>query len=666
MFYSVFFTHIVITNQPGKRGWRMKRVSTVTVKKRIVTVFLLGLLLLAIIIIRLGYVQFVMGERLTGQAHDLWTRDISFQAERGYILDAEGDILAENVTAPSVIAIPRQVEEPEDAAGKLAKILGMPEEKVLENLTKNESSVSFRPEGIKISEEQETAIRELNMKGIYLAKDSKRHYPYGDDLSHVLGFTGIDNQGLMGLELSYEDKLAGEPGSLSFYSDAKGRRLDNLADVYKPPTDGLNLKTTINSKVQAIMERELDAAVLKYNPDGALAIAVNPKTGGVLGMTTRPNFHPENYQDVDASIFGRNLPIWSTYEPGSTFKIITLAAALEEKVVDLEEDTYHDTGHITVGGAKIRCWKSGGHGHQSYLEVVQNSCNPGFVNLGQLLGTEKLFSYIDAFGFGKKTGIDLQGEGNGILFNPENVGPVELATTSFGQGVSVTPIQQVMAVAAAINGGYLYEPYIAEEWIDPVTGETVEKVEPNMKQRVISSGTSDEVRSALESVVAQGTGRPAYVDGYRVGGKTGTAQKVGPNGGYLENNYIVSFIGFAPADDPEIVVYVAVDNPKNTIQFGGVVAAPIVGTIIGDSLRAMEVKPRDDGLEKDYLWPEQPKVEVPDMIGQTKQELAEYLLDLTIETNGEGEYIADQSPKPGTKLEPGSTVRIYLSRNNGQ
>ncbi|WP_339227603.1 stage V sporulation protein D [Oceanobacillus sp. FSL K6-2867] len=639
----------------------MKRVSTITVKKRIVTVFLLGLLLLAIIIVRLGYVQFVMGEQLTGQAHDLWTRDISFQAERGYILDEEGEILAENVTAPSVIAIPRQIEDPEGAAGKLAKILEMSEVKVLENLTKNESSVSFRPQGIKISEEQETAIRELNMKGIYLAKDSKRHYPYGDDLSHVLGFTGIDNQGLMGLELSYEDKLAGKPGSLSFYSDAKGQRLDALADVYTPPTDGLNLKTTINSKVQAIMERELDAAVLKYNPDGALAIAVNPKTGGVLGMTTRPNFHPENYQDVDASIFGRNLPIWSTYEPGSTFKIITLAAALEEKVVDLEKDTYHDTGHITVGGAKIRCWKSGGHGHQTYLEVVQNSCNPGFVNLGQLLGTEKLFSYIDAFGFGKKTGIDLQGEGNGILFNPENVGPVELATTSFGQGVSVTPIQQVMAVAAAINGGYLYEPYIAKEWLDPITGETVEKIEPNMKQRVISSGTSDEVRHALESVVAQGTGRPAYVDGYRVGGKTGTAQKVGPNGGYLENNYIVSFIGFAPADDPEIVVYVAVDNPKNTIQFGGVVAAPIVGTIIGDSLRAMGVAPRDDGLEKEYVWPEEPKVEVPDMIGQTKQELAEYLLDLTIETNGEGDYITDQSPKPGTKLEPGSTVRIYLS-----
>ncbi|WP_337020315.1 penicillin-binding transpeptidase domain-containing protein, partial [Oceanobacillus massiliensis] len=483
----------------------MKRVPAVTVKKRIVAVFLFGLLLLAIIVVRLGYVQFVMGERLTGQANNLWTRDIIFEAERGNILDANGDILAENVTAPSVIAIPRQISAPEDTAKKLAPILQVTEERILSTITKNESSVSIRPEGIKISEQQEKAIRNLNLEGIYLAKDSKRHYPYGDDLSHVLGFTGIDNQGLMGLELSYEDKLSGTEGSLSFYSDAKGRRMDSLADVYTPPVDGLSLKTTINSKVQTIMERELDAAVSKYNPDGALAIAVDPKTGGILGMTTRPNFHPENYQDVDASIFGRNLPIWSTYEPGSTFKIITLAAALEENVVDLENDYFDDDGDISVDGTTIHCWKSGGHGHQSYLEVVQNSCNPGFVNLGQLLGTEKLFSYIDSFGFGQKTGIDLQGEGNGILFNPENVGPVELATTSFGQGVSVTPIQQVMAVAAAVNGGYLYEPYIAQEWIDPKTEETVEKTEPNLKRRVISEATSEKIRYALESVVAEGT-----------------------------------------------------------------------------------------------------------------------------------------------------------------
>ncbi|RFA37624.1 stage V sporulation protein D [Virgibacillus dokdonensis] len=642
----------------------MKRVSAVTTKKRIVTVFLIGILVFVIIDIRLGYVQFVIGDELMGQATELWTRDIEFEPERGKILDHNGDVLAENVTAPSVVVVPRQIDDAEKTAQKLASILEMSEDEAFEYVTKNASSVNIHPEGRKINEKQELAIRTLDMNGVYLSKDSKRHYPFGDDLSHVLGFAGIDNQGLMGLELFYDEQLSGKKGSLSFYSDAKGRRLERLADIYSEPEDGLDLKTTIDTRVQTIMERELDLVASKYNPDGAVAIAVNPKTGGVLGMTSRPNFHPENYQEVDSDIFDRNLPIWSTYEPGSTFKIITLAAALEEEVVDLNKDHYHDDGDISVGGSKLHCWKSGGHGHQSYLEVVQNSCNPGFVSLGQKLGKDKLFSYIDLFGFGKKTGIDLQGEGTGILFKPENVGPVELATTAFGQGVSVTPIQQVMAVSAAVNGGFLYEPYIAEEWINSTTQSVQKQVKPTMKRRVISEDTSNEIRHALESVVAQGTGRPAYVDGYRIGGKTGTAQKVGPDGRYMENNYVVSFIGFAPADDPEIVVYVAVDNPKNAVQFGGVVAAPVVGTIIGDSLRAMDVKPRTEGLEKDYQWPEQPKIEVPDVKGMKKKDLQEYMTNLSIETSGDGDYIVDQAPKPGTKVEQGSKIRVYLAENN--
>ncbi|MBP1950612.1 stage V sporulation protein D [Virgibacillus litoralis] len=642
----------------------MKRVSAVTVRKRIVTVFLFGLLFFAIIDVRLGYVQFVIGDELMDLATESWSRDITFEPERGNILDRNGEILAENVSAPSVIVVPKQIKNPQETAAKIANILNISEEKAYEYVTRKSVYTRVHPEGRKISEEQEKTFRTLNLDGVYLAKDSKRHYPYGNYLSHVLGFAGIDNQGLMGLEMYYNDKLDGEEGSLSFYSDAKGKKLEQIADEYKAPEDGLNLKTTINSKVQTIIERELDLAVSKYNPDGALAIAVNPKTGGVLGMTSRPNFNPENYQDVDSEIYNRNLPIWSTYEPGSTFKIITLAAALEEGAVDLEKDHFHDDGDISVSGTELHCWKSGGHGKQTYLEVVQNSCNPGFVNLGMNLGEEKLFSYIKDFGFGKKTGIDLQGEGNGILFKPENVGPVELATTSFGQGVSVTPIQQVMAVAAAVNGGKLYEPYIAKEWIDPQTNKVVGKVEPKLKENIISEATSKKIRQALESVVAQGTGRPAYVDGYRVGGKTGTAQKVGPEGRYLKNNYVVSFIGFAPADDPEIVVYVAVDNPKNTVQFGGVVTAPVVGTIIGDSLRAMGVEPRDDGLDKEYMWPEQPKVEVPDLVGLKKSKLTQYMTNLSIETSGSGDYIIDQAPSPGTKVEQGEKIRIYLSDKN--
>ncbi|MBP1971077.1 stage V sporulation protein D (sporulation-specific penicillin-binding protein) [Virgibacillus natechei] len=644
----------------------MKRVSTTTVKKRIVTVFLFGLLLLGVIVFRLGYVQFVLGEELMEKADESWSRDITFEPDRGNILDRNGDVLAENVSAPSVMVVPRQIENPEETAERIANILELPVDEAYGYLTENENIVRIHPEGRKISENQEEALRTLNTDGLYLAKDSKRHYPYDDNLAHVLGFTGIDNQGLMGLELYYDDNLSGEEGSLSYYSDAKGGRLDQLADSYTSPEDGLNLKTTIDSKVQTIIERELDLAVSQYNPDQALAIAVNPKTGGVLGMSSRPTFNPENYQEVDASIFDRNLPIWSTYEPGSTFKIITLAAALEENVVDLREDTFYDPGYIMVDGVRINSWKKGGHGEQTFLEVVQNSSNPGFVVLGQKLGEEKLFSYIRNFGFGKKTGIDLQGEGNGILFDPEDIGQVELATTSFGQGVSVTPIQQVMAISAAVNGGELYQPFIAKEWIDPQTNEVAEKVEPILKENVITESTSEEVRHALESVVAEGTGRPAYVDGYRVGGKTGTAQKVGPDGNYMQNNYIVSFMGFAPADDPEIVVYVAVDNPKDTVQFGGVVSAPIAGTIIGDSLRAMGVEPREGGPDREYTWPEQPKVEVPDLIGLNKNELTEYQTNLSIETSGSGEHIIDQAPSPDTQLEEGSTVRIYLSDENGR
>ncbi|MFC0524040.1 stage V sporulation protein D [Pontibacillus salicampi] len=639
----------------------MKRVSNVTLRKRLVTVFLLAILVFAVIDIRLGYVQFVIGDQLMDKAKDSWSRDIPFEPERGDILDRNGEVLAENVSAPTVMVVPRQIENPEETAKKLSDVLNMDYEKALQHVTKQISIERIHPEGRKITEDIATEVRNLQLEGVYIAEDSKRHYPKGEYLSHVLGFSGIDNQGLMGLELYYDEQLSGEKGHLSFFSDAKGRRMPKIADVYTPPQDGYDLKLTVDDKVQTIIERELDNAEAKYNPDGAIAIAMDPDTGEIVAMSSRPTFHPENYQTVPQEVYNRNLPVWSTYEPGSTFKIITLASALEEDLVDLEDDHFHDSGSIKVDGATLRCWKRGGHGSQSYLEVVQNSCNPGFVNLGEKLGKEKLFSYIKDFGFGQKTGIDLQGEGTGILFKEENVGPVELATTAFGQGVSVTPIQQVAAVAAAVNGGYLYEPYIAKEWVDPATGEVVDQNEPQLKERVISEETSKEVRHALESVVAQGTGRGAYVEGYRVGGKTGTAQKVGPDGRYMTDNHIVSFIGFAPADDPELVVYLAIDNPKNTVQFGGVVAAPIVGNIMEDSLRALDVKPRKDGIEKKVQWPDNPMVEVPDLIGLEKKDLEEYMVNLSIETSGSGAYIVDQSPKAGAKVEQGAKIRLYLT-----
>ncbi|WP_208589333.1 stage V sporulation protein D [Gracilibacillus suaedae] len=638
----------------------MKQITNIKVQRRIVAVFLFALIIMGVIVARLGYVQFIWSDFLIAEAEDLWSRDIVFEPERGKIIDTNEEVLAENVSAPTVMVVPRQVTEPEQTARQLANVLNMSYEDVLEAIHKNERIVILQPEGRKISEDKAMAVQTLDLEGIYIAEDSIRHYPNGAYLSHVLGFSGIDNQGLTGIELMYEDMLSGTEGSLSFYSDAKGKRMPQMADKYTPPEDGYDLQLTIDSRVQTIIERELDIAEEKYNPDGAIAIAVNPKDGSVLGMSSRPNFDPANYQEISAEVYNRNLPIWSTYEPGSTFKIITLAAALEEDMVDLENDEYVDDGDIEVGGTTLHCWKKGGHGHQTYLEVVQNSCNPGFITLGQKLGKEKLFSYIDNFGFGQKTGIDLQGEANGILFDLDNVGPVELATTAFGQGVSVTPIQQVMAVSAAVNGGYLYEPHVAKAFLDPVTGEAVDTTDPVLKDRVISSETSKEVREALESVVALGTGRSAYVDGYRVGGKTGTAQKVGEDGNYMENNHIVSFIGFAPANDPEIVVYVAIDNPKDVVQFGGVVAAPIVGTVIEDSLRAIGVEKQDEGIEKDYDWPESPPIEVPDLVGLNKNELQQYLFSLEADVVGSGDYIIDQAPAAGEKVQEGSKIRLVL------
>ncbi|SEN29268.1 stage V sporulation protein D (sporulation-specific penicillin-binding protein) [Mesobacillus persicus] len=634
------------------------RVSNVTVRKRLALVLTVGILIFLIIDLRLGYVQFFMGDWLTDKAKSSWSRNIPFEPKRGEITDRNGVALATNISAPTVWAVPRQIDNPGETAEKLASVLNVKTDTIYNYITKGESIVRIN-EARKISHEKAKEVRALDLKGVYIGEDSKRHYPYGDYLSHVLGFAGIDNQGLMGLELYYDEELKGEQGSVQFYANAKGQRMDDMADDYQPPVDGLDLKLTIDSRVQTIVERELDIAEAKYNPDGIIAIAMNPNNGEILAMSSRPNFDPANFQTVPAEVYNRNLPIWSTYEPGSTFKIITLAAALEEGKVNLDEDHFHDPGFVEVSGAKIHCWKSGGHGSQSFLEVVQNSCNPGFVELGERLGKEKLYKYVHDFGFGQKTGIDLQGEGKGILFKLDRVGPIEQATTAFGQGVSVTPIQQVAAVSAAVNGGTLYTPYIAKELVNSATGEVVMKKSPVEKRKVISEETSKEIRRALETVVAQGSGKGAFVESYRVGGKTGTAQKA-QGGRYLENNHIVSFIGFAPADDPQLVIYVAVDNPKGTVQFGGVVAAPIVGNIMEDSLHALEVEPRKEQVEKELTWLDTPMIEVPDLLGLTKSEIRQMFVNLQIDSSGVGTKVVKQSPSAGVKVKEGSTIRIYL------
>lgn len=391
------------------------------------------------IICKVFYIQVIDYNKLNKLANALWSRNLPIEANRGKILTSDNKVIADNLTTTSLILIPNQIKNKEIVAKTLSEILNVSYEEMYKHVSKKTSIERVHPEGRRLNYATADKINSYKYEGVYLVKESKRYYPYGTMLSHVLGYVGIDNQGLSGLELQYDNYLTGEYGAIKYYADAKGNKL-NMQEVYVKPQDGIDIELTINYDIQASIERELDNVVTKYNPDHALALAMDPNTGEILGMSSRPNFDPNNYQKYTIEEINRNLPIWMTYEPGSTFKIITLATSIEEKKVDIFKDTFYDGGSVNVEGARIRCWKHGGHGHQTFLEVVENSCNPGFVELGQRLGKETLFSYIDRFGFGKKTGVDLNGEANGILFSLNRVGPVELATTAFGQGVSVTPI----------------------------------------------------------------------------------------------------------------------------------------------------------------------------------------------------------------------------------
>ena len=411
------------------------------IHRRINIVLLIVIFCFIVIICKVFYIEVIDYKKLNKLANNLWSRNLPIEADRGLITTIDGKVIADNLTTVSLVFIPNQIdnEKKEEIASKIADIIGCNEDAIKEHIYKRSSIERVHPEGRRLSYEIADKIDKLGYDGVYLVKESKRNYPYDMLLCHVLGYVGIDNQGLSGLELQYDDYLTGAGGSIQYYSDAKGQRL-NRPENYVKPTNGIDIQLTVNFDIQSSIERELDNAMTKYKADGAWAIAMDPNNGEILGMASRPGFDPNNYQDYSIEEINRNLAIWASYEPGSTFKIITLSASVEEGTVDLINDTFYDGGSVTVDGARIKCWKHGGHGAQSFLEVVQNSCNPGFVELGRRLGTETLFEYINDFGFGEKTKIDLNGEGSGILFSLDKVGPVELATTAFGQGVSVTAI----------------------------------------------------------------------------------------------------------------------------------------------------------------------------------------------------------------------------------
>lgn len=630
-----------------------------TYRSRILIISVVIVLLFVLIIGRIFFIQVIDYKKLNSLANDLWSRNLPIGADRGLITDRNGVVLAENITTTSLVVVPNQIVDKEETAKKLSEILNTSYDDMLKHLNKKTSIERIHPEGRKLSFEIADKINSLNLDGVYLLKESKRNYPYNNLLSHVLGYVGIDNQGLSGIELAYDEYLKGEDGSIKYYSDGFGKKLEK-ATVYNSPQSGMNVALTIDINIQQAIENELDNVVAKYNPEQALIVVANPKTGEIYGMSSRPNFNPNEYNKYDLETINRNLPIFNTYEPGSTFKVISLASSIQEKTINLFEDNYFDSGSINVSGSRIKCWKHGGHGSQTFLQVVENSCNPGFVVMGERLGKERLMDYVKKFGFGEKTGIDLSGEENGILFDVDKMGPVETATTAFGQGVSVTPIQQVMGVSAAVNGGHLYTPYLVSSISNANTLDTVLVNKPKLKRDVISEETSKLVRYALESVVAKGTGRNAYLNGYRVGGKTGTAQKV-KDGRYMDGNYILSFIGFMPANDPEVVVYVAVDNPKGVVQYGGTVAAPIAKRVLEASANALNIKKSKSDIEREYeLW-DIKYYEVPNVIGMTKKEARAAIgINYQIEYSGTGEKVIYQSPKEGEFVKQGEKIKLML------
>ena len=614
-------------------------------------------LIVLALIFKVGYIQIIDRKNIYDKALESWQRSFPVQANRGKIYDRSGNVLATDLTTASLVVVPSQIKDQATTALKLSEILNVDVDVLKEKLNKKVSIQRISPEGRQLDNQIATNIQRLHLSGVYLIKDTKRYYPRNNYLSHCLGFVGIDNQGLLGLELEYDQFLKGKNGSIDYYMDAKSHNLKMYPSHYTYSQSGMNISLTIHKDVQDVIERELSNAYDTYQPDGIWALAMNPKNGEILGIASYPNFNPNDYQNEDKNIYNQNIPIWKTYEPGSTFKIITFSSALNEKLFDMDKDTYYDKGYEYVSGARIKSWKKGGHGLQTFREVLQNSSNPGFVEIGRRLGKKRLYQYVQNFGLTEKTGIDLPGESCGIMFDYKNFHELEQATVAFGQGISVTPLQLVTAICACVNGGYLLQPHILKEISNSSNNEIVKEVKKKVKRQVIDEETSRKVRDALESVVTDGGGRNAYIDGYRIGGKTGTAQKA-VNGSYVGGGYILSFVGIAPIDDPQIVLYIAMDNPKNCIQYGGTTVAPIARKMLLDILPALNVKKVKSQRQKAYSIMDKRTIKVENYIGKKRSEVQNISLRFTFV--GKGTKVIDQLPRKGEYVEEGDTIVIML------
>lgn len=630
--------------------------TNIIIRKRITKLFLIVGAVLFLLVGRLAWIQFVQGEWLRQKAIENRMDDVKVPATRGTIYDRNGKELVASVSADSIMAFPADVKkgEPEKIAWELAAILNVDYKEVYKKITQNKSSVWIKR---KVELSKSKLIRAKNLKGIEIYEERQRSYPNGKLAAHVLGFVGTDNTGLNGIEMTMNKELSGIPGRIVAEKDANGREIPQAMHKYIEPVPGSSLILTLDETIQYFAERELDKVVEKYKPKGASIIVMDPKTGGILAMANRPDFDPNKYSEFPQENW-RNNAIWLNYEPGSTFKIITTAGALEEGVVR-PEDRFYDPGYVMVADRRIKCWKPGGHGAQSFVEVVQNSCNPGFVKIGLDLGKERFYKYIKAFGFGQRTGIPLAGESKGIVIPEKNAKPISIATISIGQSISVTPIQLITAVSAVANDGVLLKPQLVKE-IRSADGQQVKKIEPEVVKEVLSKSTAKQVTGLLEKVVSEeGTGADAVVEGYRLAGKTGTAQKA-EKGGYVQGKYVASFAGFGPVDNPQIAVLVVIDEPQGGAYYGGVIAAPVFRDLARDILRYLNVPPQvnPEEVKEDPLKQE---VMVPDVVNTSVEEAQQILREsgLKARIEGSGGWVINQLPKAGGRVRINTQVVLY-------
>lgn len=564
-----------------------------------VVVFSASLLLLTLLGVRLGKLMLADSGYYAKLAEDLHERERPIKAARGRILDRNGEVLADNHTVCTISVIHSQITDPERVVEVLTKELGLDKETVQKKVGKVSSM-----EWIQKNVEKEVGdrIRSYGLAGVKVDEDYRRYYPYGSMASKVLGFTGGDNQGIIGLEVEYESILEGTPGQILALTDARGIELTGVGESRRDPVAGKDLVISLDYNIQQYAEQAARQVMEKKQADSVSILIMNPKNGELYAMTNMPEFDlnepftllPEytgitETQDALNQMW-RNGCINDTYEPGSTFKIITASAGLEEGVVTLN-DTFSCPGYRIVEDRRIRCHKVGGHGAETFLQATRNSCNPVFIDVGLRLGVDRYFSYFHQFGLSKKTGIDLPGEAATIMHKKENVGQVELATISFGQSFQITPVQLIATVSSLINGGTRVTPHFGLQARD-ASGVLTQIFSCPEGERILSEQTSATLRHALEQVVDGGSGKNAYIKGYRIGGKTATSETLPRSA----NKYISSFIGFAPADDPQVIALCVINNPQG-LYYGGLIAAPVVKGIFENILPYLGIEKTITGTE---------------------------------------------------------------------